>query len=93
MALDVVERMNAFVGADRNAARRGDARHAGKIVGMDRLLEEAQAAIADGADVTLALLCAKALISVDRDQRVAAERLADRARARSVGLERIDADF
>src|ERR1700731_3231461 len=52
MAFDIVLRMNALVGADRHAARRGDARHAGEIVGMDRLLEKAQAAIGNRTHVT-----------------------------------------
>src|SRR5664280_2359181 len=45
MAGDVGERMDTFVGADCDLGRgRGDRRHAGEIIGHNRLLEESEAA-------------------------------------------------
>ena len=62
---DVDERMDAFVGADGDAGvDRSDRRHAGKIGGLDRLLEEIEAAAFDRAHIGDGLLGAEALIGV-----------------------------
>ena len=93
MALNIVLRMNALVGADRHAARRGDARHAGEIVGVDRLLEETEARIGDRTHVADAFVGVKTLIGVGGNQAVLAEQAAKLLRARGVGLGRSDADL
>ena len=51
MAPDVVERMNAFVGADRDVGCRRHRRHAGEVVGRHRLLEEIETRALDRAHI------------------------------------------
>src|SRR5580693_9650865 len=61
MLLDVVKRMNALVGADRNICCRGDTRHAVEIFRTHRLLEKIKAAIGKPRDVTQRFVDAEAL--------------------------------
>ena len=65
VAADIVERVNAFIGADGDVARRGrHRRHAGDVVRLDRLLEETKPGIGDRAHVLHRLLRAPALVGV-----------------------------
>src|SRR5262249_31681247 len=62
---DVLERVDALIGADGDFARRGrDCRHAGKIIRRHGLLEKIKASIGDAAHVLQRLLRAPALIGV-----------------------------
>ena len=68
MALDVVARMDALVGADRHAARRGHLRHGVKRMGFDRLLEKIEPAIGHRPHEALRVVDGKTLIGVGRDE-------------------------
>src|SRR5580693_91602 len=94
MALYVVERMDTFVGADRDGAGRGrDRRHAEEIMRLDRLLEEVEPGAFHRADIRNRLLGAEALIGVGGDQQTAAQQFAYRAGADGVYFRAIDADL
>ena len=71
----------------------GDGGHAGEIGGLDRLLEEIEAAAFDRAHIGDGLIGAEALVGVGRNQQAGAEHLADRARAGGVFFGGIDADL
>src|SRR5262245_55706788 len=65
VAANVLERMDALVGADGNVARRGrNGRHAGEVVRLHGLLEEIESGISDRAYVLHGLLRAPALVGV-----------------------------
>src|SRR2546430_107573 len=65
VAADVLERMEALVGADGDVACRGcHGGHAGEVVRLHRLLEEIEPGIGDRAHVLHGLLRAPALIGV-----------------------------
>ena len=99
MAKNVVERMNALVGANRHLGRRGDAAHAIEIVGTDRLLEKIEPAIADAAHKGERTIDGKTLIGVGRHQarlaalREALERPTEHHRAHGVGLGRAQSNL
>ncbi len=67
-AAQVLERMNALVGPDRDVAgcvgSRRHCRHAGDVIGADGLLEEIEACIRDRAHILHRLLRAPALVGV-----------------------------
>ena len=90
---DVVERVNAFVGADSDIGCGGDLCHARELIRRDRLLEEIEARPLHGAHVSESLLDAVALVGVGRDEHAISEHLADLARPRGVILRRVDADL
>ena len=64
VAADVIERVNALVGANRHRARCGDAAHAVKIMRTDGLLEKIEAAIAEATHESERGVDGKALIGV-----------------------------
>jgi len=80
VAANVVERMDALVGPDRDPARRGrHVSHARDVVRMHGLLEEIEPGIGDRAHILPRFVGAPALVGVSRDQRVRLENFADRA--------------
>ena len=85
MALDIVARMDALIGADgTRLAAATRAMPASR--GRDRLLEETEACVGDRTHVAERLLDAKTLIGVGGNEAVPAERPANVPRARGVGL-------
>ena len=94
VAPDVGQAVNAFVRADRQTGiGRRDRRHAGDVVGRDRLLEESQSAAGNRADILHGLLGAPSRIGIGGDQATGAENLADAARALAVGDRLADPDL
>ena len=90
---DVVERVNAFVGADGDIGCGGDLCHARELIRRDRLLEEIEARPVYRAHVSDSLLDAVALVGVGGDEHAISEHLADLARPRGVILGSVDADL
>src|SRR5580700_11752581 len=96
MTLDIVERMDAFIGANGHAARGGHTRHAGQIMGTYRLLEEIEPRITNRSSEPCRLLDGKSLIGIRRDEAPLPFRLehpAHGARSRAIRLRRSNADL
>src|SRR5579872_4269476 len=68
VALNVFERMDALVGADRHFGCDGNARHAVEIFRAHRLLEEIEAAIGEPRDIAQRFVDAKTLIGIGRHE-------------------------
>ncbi len=81
MTADVRQAMDAFIRPDRDIGRGRHRRHAGEIVGLDRLLEEIEAAAGDRAHERDRLTGAETLIGIGRDQGMRPQDVADAARA------------
>ncbi len=94
IAADVRERMDAFVGADRDVAGRSrDRCHSGDIVGVHGLLEEIEPGTCDRVDILQCFDLGPALVGIGGDQHIIPEPRADLAGALGIGERRIDADL
>src|SRR5436305_14681711 len=94
MAADVLERMDALVGADGDLARCGrDRRHPGKIIRRHRLLKKAEAVLADCAHVLHCLVPAPALVGAGRTRRIRPEYPAETAGAFAIHTRGIDTNL
>ena len=91
MPLDVVARMDAFVGADRYRRRGGEPRHGIERMRLDRLFEKIEAATVHQPEVIQGGLGGETLIGVSRHQTIFVQPFQRRAYqrgARRIGFRR-----
>jgi hypothetical protein len=93
VGLDVGERMDAFVGADRN---RRDARQPRKRVEIrvrERLLDEQQAGLTHAFDIAAGISQGQPAIGIGAERSGSAEAFSQRERRRDLAVDRLGADL